>query len=40
LLSQGLLKFFHLPVQFQELLDGRFFSGGVKSDGFWFSQDG
>ena len=39
-LSQGLLQFFHLPIQFQEPLDGRFFPGVVESDGLLFSQDG
>ena len=40
LLSQGLLQFFHLSIQFQEPLDGRFFPGVVESNGFLFSQDG
>lgn len=40
LLSQGLLQFFYPPVQFQELLDGRFFPGVVERSGLFFSQDG
>ena len=39
-LSQGLLQFLHLPIQFQEPLDGRFFPGVVESNGLLFSQDG
>lgn len=39
-LGKGFLKLFHLPIQLQELFNGRFFARAIEGYGLFFSQDG